>query len=215
MSGARVQAGDATAGPGLVVPVDWVRGMTRRFVEVPLVGASLTSIELQQVECEGVIGHIAELHLPSGGLEVYVEPHLPIIEETLRADPAFSHLELVHVGPAEFDEIYCEIGSFGQVRACAVFTDRRGRRIDVEVGARGGSRPMPMFAPAPPQALPQMLRFLTMGDFGLLPTRGSRVRIGIGGHLAEPRPFIGPRTRYTPYLSARSGTDVCLSGLLP
>lgn len=209
-------ASDAAPFP---VPVFWRGSTAVSFLEIPIRHHAFHSIELQRLvrvmpSGQTVEGHILELHLHSGALEIYAEPQLGLNEEWFRSDPPFAHFQLEALTDTEFDHVKLDIGT-GTVEAAAAWTDLRGDRIEVSTSLSGGRASRPLFTPAPVQHAPRNLRFLVMNEFRLLPTRSTELSIKVGGAEVEPDPFLSPVASIAPYLSARAGTDFLLVGLNP
>ena len=200
----------ATGGPVLLV-----EGMTRAFVEVPVVDDDLAAIELQAVARGGVTGHLVGIHRPAEGLEIYAEPHLGIDEAAMAADPAFAMFRRVVCTATPFDPVRCEIGPTGTLDVAVSFVDRRGALVELRARAPGGPRPRPMASPAPRQLEPRVMRFLVMGDFRYLRRSTSDVAVHIDGRALHLRPLTTVPLVRDRWLSARSGTDLLMAGLLP
>jgi hypothetical protein len=201
------------------VPLFWRASTANSFLEIPIRHEAFHSIEIQRLvrfnqAGDRVEGHILELHLHSGALEIYAEPQLELDEDWFHSDPPFAHFELEALTTTEFDHVKLDIGS-GSVEAAAAWTDRRGDRIEIAASLAGARPSKPLFTPAPVQRTPRNLRFLVMQEFRLLPTRSTDVSITVGGVAVEPEPFLAPVAAAAPFLSARAGTDFLLVGLNP
>ncbi len=196
------------------VPLTWWPSRTRSFLEVPVDHPLIHSIELQSLESNGNAGHIVELHLRSGELEIYAEPQLGLDEHWFRSDPPFAHFALKALSDTNFDRVRCEVTP-GSIDGAASFIDQRGDRIELNVSLRGGRPSKPLFTPAPVHDEPNNLRFLVMNEFRMLPTRQSDVSIAVSGESVSPTPFLTPGGGPSPMLSARAGADFLLVGLNP
>ncbi len=196
------------------VPFYWRGSTAHAFLEIPVEHPLYRSIELQYLVRDDRVGHIVELHLHSGALEIYAEPNLELDIEWFQSDPPFAHFELEALTDTDFDQVRCDIAT-GSVEADASFVDLRGDRIDIRVRLADAKAVQPLFTPAPVQATPANLRFLLMNEFRLLPTRKTDIEITVNGAPVAPEPFLVPKAGLAPYLEARAGTNFLLVGLNP
>ena len=196
------------------IPVFWLESATRSFVDVPVSGARFCSIELQQIGDEQRKGHLVTLHRPSGELELYVERSIDLDQSWFDADPAFAHFELAHFEQTDFAEARCHVAA-GEIDAVVRFTDDNGDELEMQARFGGGRPSEPLFTPAPLQSTAQNLRFLTMNEFRLLPTRRSQVSVAVNGKAVTLDPFLIPSARLAPFLEARGASGLLLFTLLP
>ena len=192
------------------LPVSWRRSSIANWVEVPVAGPTLRSIELQHHRVAGGDAYALGLHYHDQAMTLLGTPNLELTMDWCGTDPIMSHMVVGEVGELDPTKISFD-ASGATLRASATAEDLAGRVMHLDVCAALAKR-RPSVIPATKQTTPVTMRYLHQAHFQLLARSAERVHVDVDGIEHEPRGFLVPGT-LSPRLSARVGLGALAVGL--